>query len=1285
MSESPKNLLKAWKKSRAGAWAGRGFHYQHLVTTLILLRQWAGLAPIGAIVPEGLEDCVIELDRGDLWLQIKSRFEGSFSGAELRNVADQVRTKAAALDDLPAVRARVILEQDVDGQELASLDDLFVDAPFVAVRVDAPQDAMVILFAERLDIAEITAENLVSDLYKLVAEVAQENARLSFQERRRITTTEVEKRIAGHLEAADPSAIDAALLSGALRPIDLHTPLTEPHFYEGVKVAPGHVAAGLVLPRPSETARAIEGLKVRRTVLLSGPSGAGKSALLWLTVSALAAEFRWFQVTAAALANDVQTIIRFLRARRPGPRSPIALAFDEVGVANSGLWDALMPELRSMPDVYCLGSIRQEDVTLIASRADTKFVSVHLDEALAEAVWRKLAETDLTHWVHWREPFEQSGGLMLEYVHILTQGRRLADVIAEQVHARELESREDELAIIRYSSVLCARGGEVHARALFDLVSIPDERASRALKRLLDEHLVRESRPGVLGGLHLLRSRALEEASHDGVVYSTETSFWRALSSTTRETLPHVLQSLLANNEGNHETPLRKLASILVESDRLDVWTAIFTGLGLATLDRAAAEFASILERRGVQRAQWSLAVMFSDPDIEIAEMPDHEAWQRMRAAVLEFRARSKNDLRAACAALLPHSARIPAFPGLMEANEMLSALVPIAGGEAVPLAMDEEIESSENRDVREIAEFLSMARLFDAALADRLATRLGGETHLLERFRDQTPWLGTPTIDPHGEHGRTVRADWFLLAEQYQDDAHETVCGICETLIGLSPRSDAAASNAVLASGEVVQLGSFVPISKNMPRKNLPAKARVAWNVAFKQIFLARFAGGSLTEYASEMASTVRETEKIFRSFSEKWIKSKAIPNRDALADEINGLTARINALSYVAPEKPSHSMAAPKKGTGANDTLGGLLTAVVGNLAPRMGKMPGDELGKATAAFAGGLSAQARDHSRSSIWRVVASPPSEELAALGARLYDVSCILHEMVAESSPVRIATWVAAAKKARMGNGIHAAAHLCRAAADRRLRDRLNNLEEDMRRRGWRARCRIRTIEDDPDTPFWPPNEIALLVELDSFERDAPALEAGLAVAREMIGYDYPYRVAPIVGGQVIGAFALQPSSELGALPDDLFAQRWLGAIEEPILATSVADTFDRAVAACVQVSSILAFRDPSDLQLEEARVLGEVIEDIQRNMAELDAAAARGSDEFAWAAQFIETCWDRLGVEAEAARAGKPIDGALWEDAHAALKGEQTDWMLEVVGAKALLREIEAKQAINQQ
>ena len=76
--------VDAWKNTRSGAWAGRGFYFQHMFSSLVLVRQWAGLAPVGNLVPEGLEDCVVELSTGEFWIQIKSRKKGGFSDTEVR-------------------------------------------------------------------------------------------------------------------------------------------------------------------------------------------------------------------------------------------------------------------------------------------------------------------------------------------------------------------------------------------------------------------------------------------------------------------------------------------------------------------------------------------------------------------------------------------------------------------------------------------------------------------------------------------------------------------------------------------------------------------------------------------------------------------------------------------------------------------------------------------------------------------------------------------------------------------------------------------------------------------------------------------------------------------------------------------------------------------------------------------------------------------------------------------------------------------------------------------------
>lgn len=887
-SNAGPDAIEAWKNSRSGAWAGRGFLYQHEVSTLILVWQWAGLAPSASLVPEGFEDCVIESAGRDIWIQIKSRKDGTFSNTEVRGFLNALDYKPKPARSDTETRTLVVLEQPCSDMEEVGIDRIFEDTPPTIVVCKEPGHEIVRLLLAQLNTAEVIAEGLASDLCQLVAEASATNASLSFEERRRISTTEVERRLFERLEAEDPSAIDSAFISGALEPVDLTTPVNEPNFYRGVKVRPGHVAAGLVLDRPNDLQNVATKLEQHRHVLVSGPSGAGKSALVWLSANALDGNLRWLQITGTVTVTHAEAIARFVRARRPTAISPIGLVFDEIGSTNSDLWNVLVRELRGLPAVYLLGSVRQEDVDLIADQSDTELISVSLDEVLAESVWEKLSAANQTNWIHWREPFEQSEGLMLEYVHLLTQGKRLAAVIGEQVRQREHERRDDELAILRSAAVLFTHGGEVQTNKLLDLLTLDLEAANHSLRRLVDEHLVRESRPGVLGGLHGLRSEALSKASHSETVFLTEETLWRSLPATTSETLPRVVRSILANSQADEQAQaICKLAETLDGSRDIETWAAILAGLGLATLERHVNSFTSILEQHGIERGHWSAASMFADSGIEIPDLSLFDQWQNLRKAVLAFRASPKHDLRSACLERLPEGSVLPSCQSMREANRLLSCLVPICGGKPIPLPSDLDITDDGGLDIRQIAPLLSTAYLIGKDVAERLVDSLGGEQRLLDLFYSQTPWTTAPVIEPDGSHGRTIRSNWLLVAEQYQPDPHEAVCKICETLIALSPGSDAAASDAVGPMGQVITIGDFAPYSKNMPRQNIPAKARVAWNVAFRQILLAKSAADSLTDYTWQMAPLVRQTEKVFRSFTEKWITAKNISNGDALVTD--------------------------------------------------------------------------------------------------------------------------------------------------------------------------------------------------------------------------------------------------------------------------------------------------------------------------------------------------------------------------------------------------------------
>ena len=291
------STLGVWTQTRQGAWSGRGFHFQHLFSTLILVRQWAGLAPTGYLVPEGEEDCVVELSEHNVWIQIKSKKSGAFGKRGVEEILADVKQKDARTHNQKTTHFAVGLEQPCTGVPEQGIDKLFEGEGDEIVVCKEPETEIVSLLSQKLSVLEEIAEVLARDLYWLVADSAAANAARTFENRRRISTTEIGHRIHRYLEASDPSSITHAFESGAMAPVDFVTQVSEPGFYQGVKVRPGHLAAGLVLERPADTQEIVEELKNQRHLLITGPSGAGKSALLWLAANSLNTELRWYQVT----------------------------------------------------------------------------------------------------------------------------------------------------------------------------------------------------------------------------------------------------------------------------------------------------------------------------------------------------------------------------------------------------------------------------------------------------------------------------------------------------------------------------------------------------------------------------------------------------------------------------------------------------------------------------------------------------------------------------------------------------------------------------------------------------------------------------------------------------------------------------------------------------------------------------------------------------------------------------------------------------------------------------
>ena len=478
--------------------------------------------------------------------------------------------------------------------------------------------------------------------------------------------------------------------------------------------------------------------------------------------------------------------------------------------------------------------------------------------------------------------------------------------------------------------------------------------------------------------------------------------------------------------------------------------------------------------------------------------------------------------------------------------------------------------------------------------------------------------------------------------------------------------------------AGQVVSVGDHRPWSKNMPRTNLPSKARVAWNVAFRQILLTRSTPYSLTDYTTQIAPLVRRTEKVFRSFTEKWIKTKRISNAAALASEINNIVDSVNGLAYTAPEKPPSTMTEPAR-AGTADTLGALLTGVLGDLVRRLSKI---ETAKAAATIAGTLHGQACVHHRSDIWRAMSSPPLRDISKLSERLADVSSILHEFAHDGRPDAIQRIVKTALRAGAGNAVRAAARYCRKRAERRFERRLRELERAFTSQGWSAKCHSRPINKD-DSPYWPAREVAILLKIDDLaEHWLPNLEEFLSLGAKHLENDWPFRAVPVMNGRILPSMALLPSSYM-PLRDQEFAGHWSDFIDQPMHSSDLLDTFEDAADACVRISAIVRCRGVEDFHPEENEALSIAFDTFKSNREIMENAADRPETEhFALALDYLDRTWARLVDEIDAVKAGQAIEEPVCMTPHLAIAGEKTEHVLDIAVVRFVLLQAECDRAV---
>jgi len=651
-----------WARSRAGSHAGRGFHYQDAVATGLAVLAWRGELAALSLIPEGLEDVSLELAAHRLHLQAKSRREhrGDFSDGDLaeawrhlaeRLVADRTSHVGLVLER-PLAGVDTGLERTLAEAASSSLRKSvaaavggLVDAAEFLARAHvlvmaAEQTTAVTLLAERLGIAPASCMAHYAILRTRLAALADENGVRDAADPAALTVPDIARLLDDVTESVDASALDEAVRSGACALVDFQTAVADERFYSGVDVVAGHVVAGLPLPRPELTDALRDGLFDQRLALAVGPSGAGKSALIWLTAYETRHLVRWYRVSRLG-GDDVPALLRLVRGLKPAG-AIVGFVIDDLGRDDRVGFDALVEELRAEPGALVLGACRQEDLFLVRTANDALQVCPELEPELAEQIWRELRDGGSTAWTEWREPYERSERLLLEYGHLLTAGERLEETIAAQIARRIAERRAVELDLLRLVATADAYGADLDGQAVMGAIGVGAVDMRAALERLVAEHLVSE-RDGRLGGLHELRSRYIVAEIHRLPPATLAASARRVIELLEPRLLQRFLTRVLLEQAVGDDDVLVALAARLTRDADPEALTAALQALRVVGFRRNADRWRAVFDEEDASPTNVELITYFAISGNDYSMFP--EAMQRTIERVREL---DYTDLRPA-------------------------------------------------------------------------------------------------------------------------------------------------------------------------------------------------------------------------------------------------------------------------------------------------------------------------------------------------------------------------------------------------------------------------------------------------------------------------------------------------------------------------------------------------------------------------------------------------------------------------------------------------------------
>ena len=1170
--------------SRAGSNAGRGFRYQDAVSVWLAVKIWAGRREPATLIPEGGDD--VEL-RGEetSFIQIKSRREhlGKYTKGEAAGHIEGLWKRSLGSLQQPE-RLELVLEREVDGldplpgqpayrsvqgltksklSKFSKASDLFPKTSLIVST--KPREQTICLISNRQCCSSIAAEMCFAALLTRVGTLANDNGRLTSEGYQGLSVSDTETIIRDTLVAVDVNAIERAIREGVCESVDFLTPLDDPNFYLGVDVEPGHLAAGLVSERPRTSSTLVEGIEERRAALIVGPSGAGKSALMWETASKLRHTIRWFRIRRMSAA-DVPSVRQLIRTCRASKDCPVGFVMDDVGRNGLEGWGALSKEAMSLPGVVLLGSIREEDIVLIDERARVAEVRADPDEELAERLWRELREARKTVWPGWREPWKLSDGLLLEYVHILTRGQRMHELLADQVAARIKDpERSLELEILRSGAWAGMANAEIDASRLANALSTSEADLGRALLRLIQEHLIRPPSQGALAGLHQLRSKELWKLTHQMPLPTLETSFERTVASVSAADLEPLVTDALSKRRLPVPAVLNSLIVRLESDPDSRAFASALRGLGAGRISAGVEEWLETPEAKALPPTQVGNTAIFGIAGIDLGSL---DIVPEIRAAIDRF-AQIKGSPEGDPRRLLIDSIDQSTLSILIMAadlsslDEILGALVSVPLSGAMRTALMQVPANLLNADLHLLESAMGSLSTIDHEIAIQWVNEVGQEA-LFERIQNEVAWAGSVTTE-NAYDGVIVSCDFWYVAASVQEHPNDAVVSLCELMLALCPSADISMSNAITACGKLAGIAQLPLAEKRIPRKNLPPPSVKNWNRRWRDQISRRVAAPSYSDYLARgvviLENLVPTLEKIFDAH----LRGKNVPDR--LYEALNSLNSEAEALTPPAVS----SLEASGVGSGDVDTtiakFQNLLHNTSVNLINRFGKLP-DQSG-AYIGWLNDLIADVDTVISDEPWQLLGDGPPPTLTHLKALLQSLRLLAGEAHERKEPP-LATWIAYGKRARPDNALGFITSKAKPAGEKRLAKRKAGFERAADKAGINAEFHLRTTVERISP--WPPADVLALLPTTDIVGAVHALAENAELLQSLVGSSTCLTVMPLIDRIALPALARSGHQTL--LPDAKAAVVWAEQLGLPYAPSETAGLFGEVLSLSSELGAM---------------------------------------------------------------------------------------------------------------